>query len=245
MRRVLACVATAGLLLIVGCGRSYETRLQANVKYRKYQQRLGKLLTIAPGDPYKKEGVYIRPPKPLESSKAFPFESAALFDIAGSFDDPQKQAAGLRLHVVARREKPKAAPGKNAPPPPDTSNRGPFQGDLLALLGDYGNADAVNSGAFKTASEGKNSFKRLIFTSGTNQNKIEVYLYQQKPYDVALIWDIPSALEKDPTISESKSLTLQTFAVGAKAQRLYAGGADDEGGGAAPGAEGGGGGQVF
>ncbi len=230
MRRFIIGLAALARRPAAGCGHSYETRLARTVDRLKYIQKLDKNLNPPAGDPLKKENIYLRTPKGLEILSVFPLpETKGLFDVAASFNDLQKGQNGLRLHVVARIEKPKKAAGKNAPPPAETAPRGSFTEDLKAfLMSAYGNSEGID-GRYTSEKVKTNSFKRLIFP--TANSRVEVYVLQQKPYDVALIWEIPNSLPKsEAVLASGKPLCLEAFATGKKAVRYLQAGVDDESG---------------
>jgi hypothetical protein len=233
MRRIVIGLSIVASFFAIGCGdRSYETRLARRVDQLKYIQKLDKNLNPPTNEPFKKENIYLRPPKGMEIQTVFPLgETKGIFDAAASYSDLQKGASGLRLHVVARIEKPKKPPGKNATAPQENTPRGSFTEDLKALLiAGYGSSDALESPAYKPDTAKSNSFKRLIFP--TDKSKVEVYVYQKKPYDVALIWEIPNGLNaREAVLAQGKPLSLESFAVGSKAIAYFNSGVDEEGGG--------------
>jgi hypothetical protein len=236
MRYFIICLSALCATCAIGCGQSYETRLNRTVERLKYIQKLDKNLSAPVGEPFKKENIYLRPPKGLELSSTFSLgETKGLFDVASSFNDLQKGQNGLRLHVVARVDKPKKAAGKNAPPPADAAARGPFLEDLKNLLiTGYGSSESLETPAYKSEKIKTNSYKRLMFA--TANSRVEVYVLQAKPYDVALIWEIPNSLAKtEPALALGKPLSLEAFATGTKAVRFLQAGVDDESGGGRPG----------
>jgi hypothetical protein len=236
MRHFIICFSALGAVCAIGCGNSYETRLGRTVDKIKYIQKLDKNLNPPAGEPFKKENIYLRPPKGLEMAQVFPLgETKGLFDVAASFNDLQKGQNGLRLHVVARIDKPKKPAGKNAPPPAETAARGPFLEDLKNLLiTAYGSSEALDTPVYKPEKIKGNDYKRLIFA--TANGRVEVYVLQQKPYDLALIWDIPGSLAKtEPALATGKPLCLEAIATGRKAVQFLQSGVDDESGGGRPG----------
>jgi hypothetical protein len=243
MKRLLALLLTATLLLSWGCGKSiYDRKLNDTLDAMKYRQRLDAFLIPAPsGAKFKDFPLYIRPPKDMPLSTNFVLVAdlpLGQFNLAESF---LSQSKG-NLHVLGRRKTAKKAAPKGAAPPPPEAPKGPFDQDVIALLrGVYG-ADLPQlqtpqyQNETKTAPGGSpsNQFRRLIFNA-SNGNAIRVFLYKKEPYDVALIWDAPAALERSGSLSSARDLTLQTFAVGRRAQNAFAGGVtpgdSSEGGG--------------
>ena len=114
MRRACAILASACLLLVVGC-RDYDVRLGKTLEEMKYQQRLEKNLEKAPTKGLlQQELIYVRPPKGLRARprpSALTAVEPGKFDLENSFIDEAKQAS---LHVLARHKKPKAPPKKGA-----------------------------------------------------------------------------------------------------------------------------------
>jgi hypothetical protein len=112
------------------------------------------------------------------------------------------------------------------------------------LATEYNAGDAVSSATLKEETQGKNKFKRTIFTSGLNGDAIRVYFYKEGDHDVALVWDVPQALEK--TTATPISLCLQCFSVGRRAGNFFNNGYSDEGmGGGGAGGAGKGGAPAF
>lgn len=252
MKRVVALLVSSALVGLIGCGlSSYEIRMQRTLDNLKYRQRLDANLGPPADAKFKELSVFVRPPKGLAKSEALMLtDKPGMFDLQATFfGSPATPAAGgesapastapLRLHVLARlKNKPK--PAKGAPPPPPT-NRGKFSDDVRALLAeDYANQEALSIPAKPVTKRG-NKFQSLIFQAG-NSDTIQAWLINQSGFDVALIWQIPPGLEKSS--GAARELTLESFAVGNKAQNLFAnGGVDDELGGG--GGEAAGGGTVF
>jgi hypothetical protein len=148
----------------------------------------------------------------------------------------------LRLHVLARVKRKKAAPKKGEVPPPE-SPRGDFVEDIRRVLAsELGNPDDATNRPLENSTQGNNAFKRLIFTSGTGEY-IRTYFLKQDIYDVALIWQVPQAVDKSS--ANGVRYCLESFAVGPRALARFQGRTEDEGepaeGGGAPAA----GGQAF
>jgi hypothetical protein len=262
MKRLLACLLSVTVVL-VGCGRSYKLRLENTVTTLKYLARLDHYLNPAVQGKFKDMQVFLRPPKPLQETEQLGLQGVGegQFDLSASFLGQEKAAGGaepgkeatpagdavLRLHVLARVKLPKRKTKKGEAAPPEPAARGEFTADVRSVLAsDYNAGDAAATGQLKSDSHRKNTFKRLIFTSPVNNDVVRVFFYKHGNHDVALIWDIPPALEK--TTATGINLCLESFAVGEKANRFFARGYhEDEGLGGGPipgkggGAEGGGG----
>lgn len=252
MRRVLALIGSTALVGLFGCGlSSYEIRMQRTLDNLKYRQRLDANLGPAAEAKFKEMSVFVRPPKGLVKSETLMLtDKAGMFDLQATFfgspsapvaegQTAPPPSAPLRLHVLARLKK-KPKPAKGAPPPPPT-NRGKFSDDVRGLLAeDYANQEALSIPAKPVTKRG-NKFQNMVFQAG-NGDTIQVWLASQGNFDVALIWQIPQGVEK--TTGAARELTLESFAVGNKAQALFAGGGvEDELG--SPGGESAGGGTVF
>jgi len=234
MKRVLALSMSAILVLLMGCGSaSYNKRLDKTLADMKYRQRLDQYLTPPAADKVKEIGIFLRPPKPLAQSKEFLLTPTAdLHDLEASFTDLSKPGS-LRLHVLARRKVAKAAAKKGAPPPAESAARGVFKADVFAqLANDFGATEENLAKAVDYNAGKKNAFKRIQFVSPTSGDQIRVYLYENKRenYDVALIWDVPKGQEKDATTGTGIELSLESFAAGMRANRLFeTGGGEGEG----------------
>jgi hypothetical protein len=225
MRRASAVLLTATLLLCVGCGRrSYDLRLEHTLDDLRYRQRLDQFLIPAPTDPkFKDFPMYIRPPKGMTLSSQFVMLNDAdlppgQFDMSVSFT-----SRSGNLHVFARR---KAAPkptGKDAPQVPvPTEPQRPFEPEVLRILAEVYPAEALQTPNFANETKKPNEYRRLIFRS-PNDNVVRVYLYKRDQYDVALIWDIPAAEDANATLATARDLTLQSFAVGNRANNYFSG----------------------
>ena len=109
MKRVLAVLASASFVLVIGCS-DYDIRLEKTLEEKKYEKRLNTNLEAAPtkGPSFKADDIFIRPPLGLTGpTRAFSLTAVepGKFDIENSFIDEKK---GTSLHVVARVKKPKA-----------------------------------------------------------------------------------------------------------------------------------------
>lgn len=228
MKRSLALATSFSLVLIVGCGTAnYNQRLARTLDNMKYQMRLDEFLNPPAEGKLKELLIHLRPPKPLEATREFQLSSAeGQHDAEVSF---QPKDPGLRLHVIARRKQAKAptAKGKAAAP---AVERQPFRFVVNELMKvDFSTTDEALAKGTEVR-EKSNSFKRINFFAPLTQNNVQLYLYENKAqnYDVALVFDVPSNLSKDAKSTEGIKLCLQSFAVGPKAERLFAGGTDDE-----------------
>jgi len=224
MRRVLALLGTATLLVIAGCGvKSYETRLENTLDDMKYQDRLNRLLQPpqAKGK-WEELSIYLRPPKSLVQSKAWslaPTEPGK-FDLEASFVEPKQD-----MHVLARVKRAKSAAKKGSAKPADTVDRTNFEGDVLNILNEsYKPAEELVITKFKTETRKKNPFKFHSVTA--NDKTIQIYLYKQEPYDVALVFEYPKSEQKE--LFEKIRLCLESFAVGEKARRIFSGATEEE-----------------
>lgn len=253
MRRSAALAATMVLVLAAGCGKSYERRVEATLNRLRYEQKLNQYLKPAEGGKFQDLGIFLRVPIGLEPTlqpglavDPGAYEVVATFLDSGGADskkaaDAPPPAAGLRLHVLARVKRKKSTPKKGEAPPPE-SPRGDFVADVRqALASDLGNTDDAQNKALDNNTQGKNAYKRLIFTAG-NGDFIRAYFAKQGDYEVALIWDVPQAVDKSS--ANGVRYCLESFATGPAALARFQGRNEDEpdageGGGAA------GGGQAF
>jgi hypothetical protein len=234
MRRVLAMLATATLLVVSGCGsKSYEVRLTKTLEDLRYRDRLDRNLGAAPTKPkFEELGIFLRPPLKLVQTKAFMLGAPepGQFDLEASFDEPPRQS----MHILARVKQPKSASkAKKAVEPPQ--NRGEFNRDVLAILNSaYTPPPELSLEKFKEEKQKANTFKKYVF-QGNNKN-VQVYLYGPKgdPYEIAFVFEFPGS-EQAALISKI-GLCLESFATGAKAKRMFAGtGAEEEGAEGSPG----------
>lgn len=244
MRRLAALAVTTTLVLAVGCGKSYEKRLNITLDRLRYLQTLDLYLSPAVQGEFAQNQVFLRPPKPLpsEPSKTLVGLSAepGLYDLASTFfgnveapaADQGKEAPApsvLRLHVLARIKR-KAARKKGEPAPEVTAQRGDFLADTRNLMADQlGGGEVVLNATPKADTQRKKQYKRLLFTNGIDNHSIRAYFYKEGPYDVALIWDLPPDLNKSAQVNTGIRYCLETFAVGEKAENAFKGavGEDD------------------
>jgi len=232
MRRVFATLATASLIVIAGCGRTYDYRIEKTVDNLRYDKRLNEnLMPPAESGKFKENLIFLRPPKNLAQSQTFLMASeAGKFDVEQSFQEAGKRS----LHVMARVKLPKSA-SKKATAAPATP-RGEFNGDVLAVLNNtYKPAEELVISKFKPVEKKRansalpgNEFKRYTFP--WNDKTVQVYLFKKDIYDVALVFEYPTTDHSN--LATKIDLCLESFAVGDRAkQKLSGTGAEEEGGG--------------
>jgi hypothetical protein len=231
MRRVCISLASAFLLLVMGC-RDYDVRLEKTLEEMKYQQRLEKNLEKAPlKGALQNELIYVRPPKGL-TGPTQTFSLVAVepgkFDLENSFIDQSKQAS---LHVVARHKKPKAPPKKGVAPT-EATPRGDFTAEVIELVKAAYGADDLTPTKFKAVSKKhdarENLYKEAKLDLATKEVLIYLYGDKNNPYNVALIYEYPKSEVNN--LSPKIGLSLEAFAVGPAAQRAFSGGAEAEAG---------------
>jgi hypothetical protein len=232
MKRAIATVIGACCLLTFGC-RDYDVRLDETLEDMKYQKRLNDNLAEAPTKGLlQQELIYIRPPKGFTGPmKAFSLANieAGKFDLENSFIEEAKQAS---LHVLARHKKPKAAAPKKGPAPAEPPPRGDFTAEVIEVLKVAYGIDDLEPGKFKPETKRhkgrENSFKATKLDVATKE--VQVYLYGDKngPYNVALIFEYLKT--EMNSLSPKIGLSLEAFATGEAARRVFAGGSDAEGG---------------
>ena len=220
MNRVIAMIVAGIFVLAVGCGtQSYEKRLEKTIENINYQKRLNANLTDAPAKGKLEElQIYLRPPKnmtgPTETFKLAVVEPGR-FDLESSFIEPEKQS----LHLLARVERPKA-PTNKAPTPAETVPPGDFNAEVVDLVKSVYGVE-LDVGQFKEDNRRENTFRSK--TIDLNEKTVQVYLYGGKnsPHKVALIFEYPKTERNavDPKIA----LCLESFAVGERARRAFAG----------------------
>ena len=235
MKRLSAIVLGAGLVVVLGCGtQNYEYRLEHTIDQMKYQKKLDDNLTDPPTKGKLEElQIYVRPPKnmtgPTQTFQMTVVEPGK-FDVESSFIEQDKQS----LHLLARVKRPKT-PSKKAPTPAETTPRGDFNTDVVELVKNVYGAE-LDASQFKEEKKLNNTFKAK--TIDLNAKNVQVYLYGNKtsPYEVALIFEYPKA--EHSALNPKIGLCLESFAVGEKAKRAFAGGeTDEEFGGEGPGEE--------
>ncbi len=219
MKRAAAVVLGAGLVLIIGCGtQSYETRLEKTLDNMKYEKRLDDNLGSAPTKGKLEElQIYVRPPKDMTSTQTFQLTvvEPGKFDVESSFSEPEKQS----LHILGRVKRPKSTTKKAAAQP--ETPRGEFNSDVVELIKNvYGAELAVAE--FKDETKRNNTFKYKLLD--LNAKNVQIYLYGGKnsPYEVALVFEYPKA--EHNAVNPKIGLCLESFAVGDKAKRAFAGG---------------------
>jgi len=224
MKRAAAVVLGASLVLILGCGtQSYETRLDKTLDNMRYQKRLDDNL----GDASTKGKleqleIYVRPPKnmtgPTQTFQLTVVEQGR-YDVESSFIEPEKQS----LHILARVKQAKT-PSKKAPSKAETP-RGEFNSDVVELIKSVYGAELTVS-EFKDDPKGNNTFKYKMLD--LNAKNLQIYLYGGKnsPYEVALIFEYPKA--EHNSVNPKVGLCLESFAVGDKAKRAFAGGETED-----------------
>jgi hypothetical protein len=239
MRRACAILASACLLLLVGC-RDYDLRLGETLEEMKYQQRLEKNLEKASTKgPLQTELIYVRPPKGLSGptqTLGLPVGEPGKFDVENSFIDQAKQAS---LHVLARHKKPKAPPKKGVTPAA-VAPRGDFTNEVIELVKTAYGVEDLTPSKFKAATR-KHKGRENIYKEAKldlNTKEVLIYLYGDKngPYNIALIFEYPKTELNN--LSPKIGLSLEAFAVGEAAGKAFAGGGEEAG---EEGGEGGGG----
>jgi hypothetical protein len=257
MRRTVALLVSATLVVLVGCGRSYNDRVEATLTRMRYQQRLDQNLAPAQTGSFQELGVYFRPPKALSPAQQPGLSvGEGLFDIQQTFLDlsggeqvkDQPPARPLRLHVLGRvnRKKPAAKKKDAAPEPQPAVPRGEFVADVRSVLAsDLSSQEALDN-PVQTDKKRSNEFKRLIFNA-SNGDAVRVYFYKQAEYDLAFIWDIPPGQEKSPAMTTGAELAMESMAVGPRAVNAFQSGTveDDLIEAAPAGGEGAAAGQAF
>jgi len=233
MRRVLATLGTAFLLVAGGCGlNSYEKRLDLTLEKMRYEERLNNMLMPAESSgKWQELAIYLRPPKSMKAATEFllPPTEPGKFDLEKSFFEDQKQS----LHVLARLKRAKTASKKKAPSPADTADRSNFSRDIINVLTtSFTPPDELTNAMFKPETKKNNEYKQATLT--LPDKVVKVYFYKKEPYDVALIFEIPPA--EVSNVTGKLNLCLESFAVGRRAENAFKGtGSDDESAGPAPG----------
>ncbi len=224
MRRIVAMMVPCTMIVAFGCsGMGYNNRMEKTLEDRRYQMRLDENLQPAVTEGKLRElAIFVRPPKPLNASKEFTLGEVqpGVFDETKSFYETSKTF----LHVLARKKQAAKKPAaKGAAPAEPPAQRGPFNSDVVAVLkAVFGDDENIAVEKFKDVSEYKpNNYKRLLFETGADATKkrVEVYLFKQGDYDVALIFVYDPA-EKN-ALSSKIALCLESFAVDARAQAKF------------------------
>jgi hypothetical protein len=180
---------------------------------------------------------------------------APYFDLRGSFTAPpaaadatKKQAteappASEMMRFLARRKKEKTDAEKaEAPPEQPAVARGEFLTEVLQLIrGFYAGdsegavAEPVNKEIWPRTNPKRNiEYQRYKFNGSKNQ-LVHVYIFKDTQgtteYDAALIFEFPDG-QASAAASDAVDLTLGTFAVGSRANRLFRGDSEESGEGA-------------
>lgn len=217
-----AVVLGVGLVLILGCGtQSYEKRLEMTLDHRKYQKRLDDNLGAAAAKGKLEElQIYVRPPKNM-TGLTQTFQLAVVepgkFDVESSFIEPEKQS----LHILARVKRPEA-PSKEAPAQAEAP-RDEFNADVVELLRNVYGAE-IDLSKFKTENKLDHTnytFKSVELDLGVKTVQVYLYASENDPYKVALIFEYPKA-ERN-AVNPKIRLCLESFAVGDKAKKAFAG----------------------
>lgn len=240
MKRLLVMLAVSTLLVTLGCGHSYKERIEATLTRMREMQRLDQNLNPAESGRLQELGIFLRVPKSLVAARepglnapAGHYDSLTTYlDLSGGGADAKKKAeapeAPLRLHVLTRVNRKKAAPKKGEPAEPEPAvPRGVFIEDVRNLLAsDLGGGEALTN-TLQNDKKRSNDFKRLMFTA-SNGDLITAYFYKQGDYDVALVWDIPPGQERTPAMTTGSELTMGALATGPRALTAFQGGDVDE-----------------
>ncbi len=226
MKRLSALLASGTLLLVFGCARDYDIRLEKTVENLRYQKRLNDNLE-KPADTKSSvatANIYVRPPMGLKGPSkeiGLTVVEPGKYDVATTFFDDKGS-----LHLLARVEKPKAAPTKKGPTPPaDAVPRGEFTADVLELLKNAYAVDEIPK--IKSESKKNNTFKTVDLNLANKLVKVYFFGEKNSPAQVALIFDYPKDDFKN--LSSKIDLCLESFRTGEAAKRLYSG-QDEEGG---------------
>jgi hypothetical protein len=224
MKRLSAIVLGAGFVVVLGCGtQNYEYRLEHTIDQRKYQKRLDDNLTDAPKGKLEALLIYLRPPRnmtgPTQTFQMTVVEPGK-FDVESSFNEQDKQS----LHVLGRVKRPKT-PTKKGPAPAEPTPRGDFNTDVVELVKNVYGVE-LNAADFKEEKKQNNTFKYKLLD--LNAKNVQIYLYGNKnsPYEVTLIFEYPKA--EHNALNSKIGLCLESFAVGEKARRAFAGGETEE-----------------
>jgi hypothetical protein len=225
MKRVIAVLASAFFVVVIGCS-DYDIRMGKTLEEMRYAKRLNTNLEEAPTKgTLQGDDIYIRPPLGLKG----PMQAFALtgtdpgkFDIENSFSDAAK---GTSLHVVARVKKPKAPPSaKKAAAPVETVPRGKFIDDVVELVKAAYNVELAPT-EFKPESKAhlsrENAYKARKLDLTTKQVEVYVYTESNNVREVALIFEFPKG--ELNYMNPKIDLCLQSFAVGESAKRSFEG----------------------
>jgi hypothetical protein len=126
--------------------------------------------------------------------------------------------------VLARVKKPKSTK-KAAPTPADTADRSNFNADVFYILNEsYKPPEELTPNKSKSETKKSNEYKYQTITVG--DKTVQIYVYKKEPYDVALIFEYPKA--EQASVFSKIGLCLESFAVGEKARRYFAGATTEE-----------------
>lgn len=240
MNRAFAILASACLILAIGCTNTYDYRLDKTLEEMRYNKRLDEnLLPPATKGKLEELQVFIRPPKNLKGPTqtfAWTVIEPGRFDLENSFIDQDKQES---LHILVRVKKPKAPPSKKkGAAPKEEVTRGDFATDVVELVKSVYGVELERSKLKPDAKSHNNRTNNFIATTlDLPPNEVQIYLYGDKngPYEVALIFAYPKDSKK--TIDTKIRLALETFAVGQAARYSFSNSGEEggeEGGGAPP-----------
>jgi hypothetical protein len=233
MKRLLGILVGAGLALSIGCAGSYDYRLEDSLKNLVYRRNLDKNTEAPPSKSnLEKEKVYIRAPKgmkQLAATFAYNVEQGK-FDITDTILDPDKQVS---LHILARNNAPKAAATpKKGPNPsgeadtPPPANRGDFTTDVLDVIKSAYSTDLESSQLKGYDPPAQGTRKSVPYRSASKElgdKEVKVYFFGDKnqPAQVALIFEGPKDAIRGMITKIDYSLN--SLAVGARANSLYNG----------------------
>jgi len=241
MQRAFAIVASACLILAMGCSNTYDKRLEQTLEDMRYRKRQDdNLMPAATKAKLEELQVFVRPPKNLTGpTKTFTLTvvEPGRFDLENSFIDEAKTEG---LHLLIRVKKAKApAKTKKGAAPTEAAPRGDFMADVIEIIKNVYGAD-LEAKKFKPDikkhGNRTNNFKATTLDLATKEVKVYFYGDKNAPHEVALIFDYPKDEKK--TIDPKIRLSLEAFAVGEAARRAFSGGegegGEEGGGGEAP-----------
>ncbi len=239
---------------------NYNDRLEATESRLKDEMTLNRSLAPPAAGDYQKLSVHLRAPIGWTSSPAFAPEYAdnpqyeeaiaSRFDLRGSYAGPvaaSKDQEALAappappmLRFIGRRKKElsEAEKAEGAPAQP-SAERGEFLADAIQLLQSfYGNSEALTAEPVskeiwpRTKLAKSIEYQRYKF-NGSRGQLVHAYFLKDvqgaTEYEAALVFEYPDG--QAPTASNGPvDLTLGTFAVGARANRLFLGDSEDSGG---------------
>ncbi len=233
MRRAFAILASAGLMLGIGCS-DYELRLQNTFDEMKYQKRLAQNLEDAPTKGrLQQDAIYVRPPKNLKGpTQTFGLTGVepGKYDIENTFMDQANEPS--LLHLLARIKKPKApGKGKKAASDGETTPRGKFIDDVVDLVKAAYSVEltaAQLKPESKTHAHRENKYKTVKLDLGAKEVRVYVYGEESSTQQVALIFEYPKT--QLANMSPKIDLCLESLVVGEPARTAFAGGGDVDSG---------------